>query len=131
MTHSRRRRDVPDAAKMTGPNARRLSITVADIVGGRPAEGVALQLERQVFGNWEPVSTAASSHSGSTSFAIASNQGEYRVTLNIEAYFALSGIFSPLKKVTTIFVILDMESHYLLDIYINPHSYFWYICQAE
>jgi 5-hydroxyisourate hydrolase-like protein (transthyretin family) len=129
--HSRRRRDVSDAAKMTGPNARRLSITVTDIIDGRAAEGVALRLERQVFGNWELVSTAASNHSGSISFAIASNQGEYRITLNIEAYFVLSGIFSHPTKATTTFVISDIENHYLLDIYIGPNSHFWSICRVE
>jgi len=116
---------------MTDPNLRRLSITVTDTVDGRAAEGVALRLERHVLGDWELVSTAASTHSGSISFVITSNQGEYRITLNIDAYFALSGIFSHLTRATATFVIADIESHYLLDIYIGPNSHFWSICRAE
>jgi 5-hydroxyisourate hydrolase-like protein (transthyretin family) len=129
--YSRHRRDFSGAAEVAESDSPRLSITVTDIVNGQAAEGVVLRLERQAFGNWELASTATSNHSGSISFAVALRQGEYRLTLNIEPYFALSGIFSHLTKAAATFLIADIESHYLLHIYIGPNSYFWSICRAD
>jgi 5-hydroxyisourate hydrolase-like protein (transthyretin family) len=107
------------------------SITVTDVIDGRAAEGIALQLERQVFGNWELVSTAVSNHSGAIFFPTGPNQGKYRLSLDAEAYFALSGVFCHVAKATIVFNIENADRNYVMRLYIGSNSQFWSICGAD
>jgi 5-hydroxyisourate hydrolase-like protein (transthyretin family) len=108
-----------------------LSVTVADVMHGRAAEGVVSVLERQVDGKWKTIAQGASDPSGAISIAQTILPGMYRLELDAEAYFTTAGITPLIPRITITFRVPETRMHWFLQTYIAANSTFSALFRAE
>ena len=91
---------------------------VLDTSAGRPAQGVAVELERLVDGGWQPVRRGATDADGRVGDLGPAGAGRWRLR------FATAGSFYP--EVTVEFVVTGQERHLHLPLLLNPFGYSTY-----
>jgi 5-hydroxyisourate hydrolase len=91
---------------------------VLDTSAGRPAEGVAVVLERGADGGWEPAGRGATDADGRVGDLGPAAPGRWRLR------FATAGPFYP--EVTVEFVVSGEEDHLHLPLLLNPFGYSTY-----
>lgn len=113
----------------------RLSTHVLDIVTGKPASGVAIELLRlQADGSWQRVATAQTNNDGRTDQPLMSGDsyrtGTYLLNFGIGEYFRRGGDVqaSPafLDIVPLRFTIAEDDGHYHVPLLASPWSYSTY-----
>jgi 5-hydroxyisourate hydrolase len=112
----------------------RLTTHVLDTTRGRPAAGVAIELERLEKGGWIPVARAATNSDGRCDAPLLSDgtfvPGTYQLLFHIGEYFRTTGgspDASPFLDVVPIrFVIADAGAHYHVPLVATPWSYSTY-----
>jgi 5-hydroxyisourate hydrolase-like protein (transthyretin family) len=106
------------------PEFSMLSVIVTDAARGSRADGVRCLVEHQVDGNWKTVMRGASDSSGTISAAQVSTPGIYRVELDTDPYFAVSGTITFLPKITLTFRIPESCVRSVLSTHIAPNAQF-------
>jgi 5-hydroxyisourate hydrolase-like protein (transthyretin family) len=101
-----------------------LALSITDITGGRPAEGVSSVIEVQVNGKWQLVTRTVSDPAGMVTVSGQIVPGLYRAELNAESYFASAGILPLIPRATITFRLAEAYRHSLLHIYIAACSHF-------
>ena len=114
----------------------RLSTHVLDVVSGRPAGGVAIELRRLVPGQEpEPVARAVTNADGRTDAPLLSGDGlragTYELVFHVGDHFRARntpGLADPpfLDEVPIRFGIADPDGHYHVPLLISPWSYSTY-----
>jgi 5-hydroxyisourate hydrolase len=113
----------------------RLSTHVLDTVIGRPAAGVAIELQRNIDGDtWEMIKRVTTNADGRTDepllIGVAFVTGHYRLRFHIGAYFQAIGTpqASPpfLDVVPIDFTMGEPDGHYHVPLLATPWSYSTY-----
>ena len=108
----------------------RISTHVLDTALGQPAPGVAVWLERQHPGGWEPMASARTDQDGRCGQVLAPEQiltpGVYRLAFDTANYFAArqTTALYPLVEIT--FLVREGESHFHLPLLLSPNGYTTY-----
>lgn len=121
----------PDRLKVTG----RLSTHVLDVHGGKPAEGVAIELRELSRGSTDRVLLrTVTNKDGRTDTRLIAERplpiGTYELRFAIAGYFAARGVALTdppfLDTVPIRFSIAEPESHYHVPLVVTPWSYSTY-----
>lgn len=113
----------------------RLSTHVLDTANGRPAAGVAFELQRlDVPDRWVPVASGRTNQDGRTDQPLLAGEafapGTYQLIFDIGAYFAQQKAppAAPpfLDRIPLQFTIADGEGHYHVPLLVSPWSYSTY-----
>jgi 5-hydroxyisourate hydrolase len=109
-------------------NRSRVTTHVLDATSGRPAADVAVTLERQVGGSWQPVASGRTDADGRISeFGPADlERGVYRVSFAVAAYFRAQDQPSFYPKVVIPFTLDDPDQHYHVPLLLSPYAYSTY-----
>jgi 5-hydroxyisourate hydrolase len=108
-----------------------ISTHVLDIAWGRPAEGVAVRLERRdATGLWQLLASGRTDSDGRCSPLLVGDDvplpGLYRLGFDTASYFAacqLDGLY-PLVEIT--FQVRDGERHFHIPLLLSPNGYTTY-----
>ncbi len=108
-----------------------LSTHVLDTAAGKPAEGVAIRLERQdQHGDFKPIATATTNADGRAPNLLADDHplmpGVYRLRFEIDNYFKKQGVdcFYPYAQV--VFRIDKRGDHFHVPLLVAPYGYSTY-----
>lgn len=113
----------------------RLSTHVLDTVNGRPAAGVAIELQRSAGADaWTLVKRVTTNADGRTNDPLltgdAFQTGHYQLRFHIGAYFNAAGTKTaspPFLDVVPIeFTIAELDGHYHVPLLVSPWSYSTY-----
>ena len=106
----------------------RVTTHVLDAVTGRPAEGVAVVLERRGSGGWEPVADGRTDGDGRVGrFGPDElDEGTYRVTFAVAAYFAGQRQDAFYPEVVISFTLDDPAAHYHVPLLLSPYAFSTY-----
>ncbi len=103
---------------------------VLDTARGRPAAGVAVTLEFKIEGGWRVVGRGATDADGRVRDVMPSDftfgAGEYRLTFDVDPYFAAAGVEGFYKEVAVGFVVRDAAAHYHVPLLLSPYGYSTY-----
>ncbi|MCA9644197.1 MAG: hydroxyisourate hydrolase [Polyangiaceae bacterium] len=102
---------------------------VLDTALGRPAKGVALNLEVRRDGAWQALAEGTTDDDGrcSTLLAPASLEaGEYRLTFALDAYFEGTGRSSFYPEASIVFRVRDAAEHYHVPLLLAPYGFSTY-----
>ncbi len=101
-----------------------------DASTGCPARGVPVALERQTTTGWEIIGKGATDEDGRLRDLLDSETilqtGNYRLTFDIEIYFAKQQIDSFYPQVTVAFTVRDAAQHYHVPLLLSPFGYSTY-----
>ena len=102
---------------------------ILDTSLGRPAQGVAITLERQVGDDWSMIATAETNDDGRVAGLMAPGSLEadvYRISFDTGAYFAgqKRACFYPYVQI--VFEITAPDQHYHVPLLLNPYGYSTY-----
>jgi 5-hydroxyisourate hydrolase len=107
-----------------------ISTHVLDTSIGRPAQSVAVQLQRQSGTTWADVSTAVTDSDGRVAALLpasaAAGAGGYRLTFDVGEYFRARGVESLYARVSIEFVVRDAAAHYHVPLLLSPYGYSTY-----
>ena len=103
---------------------------VLDTSKGKPAEGIAVTLEKSVSeSNWEEIASGMTNTDGRVSDLLADGEtiepGIYRIVFDTGSYFAKNGVKGFYPMVTIVFQTQDTE-HYHVPLLLNPYGYSTY-----
>ena len=106
----------------------RVTTHVLDATSGRPAADVAVTLERQVGGSWQPVASGRTDVDGRISeFGPADlTRGVYRVSFAVGAYFAAQDQRTFYPEVVIMVTLDDEDAHYHVPLLLSPYAYSTY-----
>ena len=96
---------------------------VLDTARGRPAEGVAIMLERA---DGERVGSGTTDADGRLRELGSVEPGHYRLTFDTGAYFAAGGQDGFYPEVVVNFTVEQGEDHYHVPLLLNPYGYSTY-----
>lgn len=104
---------------------------VLDISIGRPADGVPVLLEQETsVGIWETVGQGKTDPDGRLKELMSPETvliaGNYRITFDIDAYFAGYGMKGFHPEVTVMFFVDDTMQHYHVPLLLSPYGYSTY-----
>jgi 5-hydroxyisourate hydrolase len=103
---------------------------ILDVSTGCPARGVSVALERLTTTGWEIVGKGATDEDGRLRDLLDSETilqtGNYRLTFDIEIYFAKQQIDSFYPQVTVAFTVRDAAQHYHVPLLLSPFGYSTY-----
>ena len=104
---------------------------VLDISLGRPAQGVAIVLDRQdANGSWTELGRGATNADGRLPTLLADQTtltaGAYRLRFLTDAYFASVGVNGFYPEVSVLFRIDEPASHYHVPLLLSPYGYSTY-----
>ncbi|MEJ3651645.1 hydroxyisourate hydrolase [Actinomycetes bacterium KLBMP 9759] len=100
-----------------------LSTHVLDAASGRPAEGVAVRLERGT----DLLDTARTDADGRVrSIGGTLAAGTYRITFDTGAYFTATGRQGFYPEVTVTFTITEADQHHHVPLLLSPFAYSTY-----
>ncbi|MDQ4120280.1 MAG: hydroxyisourate hydrolase [Acidobacteriota bacterium] len=103
---------------------------VLDVSRGTPARGVAVMLERENAGGWEPIGHGTTDKDGRLRNLLASGSGlepgNYRLTFDTGAYFTAQGIEGFYPEAAIVFVVRDAAQHYHVPLLLSPFGYSTY-----
>jgi 5-hydroxyisourate hydrolase len=109
---------------------KRISTHVLDVARGKPANGVAVQLEmREQAGTWRLLHSATTDHDGRCAQLLAGDQlapGVYRIRFDTAAYFAALRIESLYPAVEVMFQVREGESQFHIPLLLNANGYTTY-----
>lgn len=99
---------------------------ILDAVLGKPARGVAIQLEKLLNETWVAVGVSETDADGRCRhLAPDASPGAYRLTFAVGAYFEQQGRASIYPEIA-ITVLVDGEHHYHLPLLLSDNSYTTY-----
>jgi len=106
----------------------RVTTHVLDATVGRPAAGVAVTLEQQAAGGWQPVAAGRTDEDGRiTEFGpVDLDPGVYRVTFAVAAYFEVRALPAFYPEVVIAFTLDDPSAHYHVPLLLSPYAYSTY-----
>jgi 5-hydroxyisourate hydrolase len=107
-----------------------LSTHVLDLARGRPAAGVPVRLEVQRLDGWEQLRQATTDDDGRVPRLLPDGgallPGDYRLTFDTAAYFALHGADGFYPAVTVAFTVRDAAQHHHVPLLLSPFGYSTY-----
>lgn len=99
---------------------------VLDTVPGKPATGVAVQLEKHTAAGWVTAGQGVTDSDGRCrDLCHDGSAGEYRLTFAVGAYFAAQERVSIYGEVSFVVSVVD-GSHYHLPLLLSDHSFTTY-----
>jgi len=110
---------------MTSP----ITTHVLDTALGRPAAGVAVNLEIEVFdGQWKELGRGTTDDGGRISQLLADDfaAGTYRLTFDTKSYFLARNVPCFYPRVTIVFTVRDAKEHYHIPLLLSPYGYSTY-----
>lgn len=104
---------------------------ILDTSRGRPAEGVAVVLERQSpDGSWAAVGHGTTNDDGRIADLLPDGTmlmpGTFRLCFATAAYFQTLGVRSFYPEVQILFLVEDSHSHYHVPLLLSPFGYSTY-----
>jgi 5-hydroxyisourate hydrolase len=109
---------------------KRISTHILDLARGKPASGVAVQLERQEQGGtWRLLNSASSDHDGRCAQLLAGDEptpGLYRLRFDTAAYFSALQIETLYPSVEVTFRVREGESQFHIPLLLNANGYTTY-----
>jgi 5-hydroxyisourate hydrolase len=106
----------------------RVTTHVLDAVSGRPAVGVATELEQRDGDGWSPVASGTTDADGRIADLGPADlaPGVYRVRFDTAAYFAASGTRGFYPEVTITFSLDDAAAHFHVPLLLSPYAFSTY-----
>lgn len=102
---------------------------VLDLSGGRPAEGVAVRLERREGGGWVPVGERRTDADGRVrDFLVpgALTAGQWRLTFATGEWYAAREVRTFLPEATITFEVFDAAQHHHVPLLLSPFGFSTY-----
>jgi 5-hydroxyisourate hydrolase len=102
-----------------------LSTHVLDATRGRPAEGVAIRLER----DGQVIATGTTDQDGRLRDWLPDGEpgaGVYRLVFDTGAYFAAGGVAAFYPEVAVTFTVTDPAAHHHVPLLLSPFAYSTY-----
>ena len=106
----------------------RVTTHVLDAVAGRPAQDVAVTLERRGTDGWEPVAQGRTDADGRVG-RLGPDElgaGTYRVSFAVGDYFAGRGQDAFYPEVVVSFALTEPAAHYHVPLLLSPYAYSTY-----
>ncbi len=107
-----------------------LTTHVLDTSLGRPAEGVAVTLERRESGRWIDVGGGRTDADGRCRSllheGVVLQKASYRLTFDTGAYFEGRGVPSFYPYVSVVFQVRDDKQHHHVPLLLSPFGYSTY-----
>jgi 5-hydroxyisourate hydrolase len=108
-----------------------ISTHVLDTARGKPAERVAVRLERQeALGKWRQLAKALTDRDGRSGQLLAEKEalreGLYRLSFETAEYYAAQGVQGLYPVVEITFQVRDAESHFHIPLLLSPNGYTTY-----
>ena len=106
-----------------------LTTHILDTRLGRPAGGVAVQLEKLVADDWQLVASGVTNDDGRIGQLLAPDglsAGRHRMTFETRAYFDKQQIDYFYPRVTVEFEITGADQHYHVPLLLSPFGYSTY-----
>jgi 5-hydroxyisourate hydrolase len=106
-----------------------ISTHVLDTAIGRPAQGVAVTLERVDSGSWSEVTGGETNSDGRVGVLVEDDDleiGTYRISFGTGGYFAARGQVSFYPEVRIDFEVHDASEHYHVPLLVSPWSFSTY-----
>jgi 5-hydroxyisourate hydrolase len=106
----------------------RVTTHVLDAVSGRPAAGVAVTLEHQSDGGWQPVASGTTDEDGRIADfgPVDLDPGTYRVSFATGEHFARTGQPAFYPEVVISYSLTDPEAHYHVPLLLSPYAFSTY-----
>jgi 5-hydroxyisourate hydrolase len=109
----------------------RISTHILDLVQGKPANAVPVQLEKQdSSGNWRLLTSARTDQEGRCPQLLPEGEdlsaGVYRLTFGTGTYFARQKLTALYPVVHVAFQVQDGESHFHIPLLLSPNGYTTY-----
>lgn len=105
-----------------------LSSHVLDTASGRPAQGLTVEIERQVQGSWTPFARGTTNDDGRVPELKQAQvpAGDYRATFHTGPWFEAQGapVFYPVVRV--VFRVSSAGEHYHIPLLLSPFGYSTY-----
>ena len=109
---------------------KRISTHILDLARGKPASGVAVQLETQESaGTWRLLNSASTDHDGRCAQLLAVDElapGLYRLRFDTAAYFTALRVETLYPSVEVIFQVRKGESQFHIPLLLNANGYTTY-----
>jgi 5-hydroxyisourate hydrolase len=102
---------------------------VLDTAAGRPGAGIAIELERDADGAWQPIGAGATDADGRLRTLTPPGPvepGRYRLRFATGAYFAARGELGFFPIVEIQFTVVDGAQHYHVPLLLSPFGYSTY-----
>lgn len=101
---------------------------VLDATQGKPADGIAIRLDRRTGDDWEPLATAITNDDGRVpDFGTERlTAGVYRLTFDVAGYFGRTGQTTFYPEIMIIFELADAAAHYHVPLLLSPYAYSTY-----
>ena len=116
---------------MSKPERSPITTHILDVHAGKPAAGVAVQLEREgPSGKWEKLAAGVTGPEGRLENLLPTGSqaqvGTYQLTFDTQAYFKKTGspVFYP--RVCIVFELQDPAQHYHVPLLLSGHGYSTY-----
>jgi 5-hydroxyisourate hydrolase len=106
-----------------------ISVSVINCMHGRPAEGVAVRLERKVGGEWVELAHGRTDENGwlgNWHPAPVLGRGIYRLELDLDSYFGNLGIIPFHPSAIVAFRAVDPAQTYQLPVLATPYAIMTY-----
>ena len=112
------------------PAVAAITTHVLDTSAGRPAPGVAVELEVLAAGGWEPVGAGLTDEQGRLNDLLPEGAepmaGTYRMRFDTGAYFGQRGLESFFPAVTVEFTLREPGEHHHVPLLLSPFGYSTY-----
>ena len=110
---------------------KRISTHILDMVSGKPAGDVPVQLEKQdASGIWKPLSSARTDQDGRCAQLLPNGEefppGVYRLSFDTGSYYDAQQIATLYSAVEVILRVRDGESHFHIPLLLSPNGYTTY-----
>jgi 5-hydroxyisourate hydrolase len=108
-----------------------ITIHVLDTTKGRPASGVPVVLEFRSAGNdWKVLGRGKTDADGRLTNLLPAGshleEGTYRLTFEVSAYFRAQNVESFYPEVSMVFAVRDATQHYHIPLLLSPYGYTTY-----
>jgi 5-hydroxyisourate hydrolase len=103
-----------------------ISTHVLDLVSGKPAEGVSVELDRRENSAWKRIADSATSSDGRIQFQCPAEAGTYRLKFKIDDYFKKSKQSAFFVVAPVIFQITDTNRKYHIPLLLSSYGYSTY-----
>ena len=101
---------------------------ILDIASGRPAVGVAIELERSHDNQWVVIGRGVTDSDGRCGDLMVGplTAGHYRIAFDTGGYFALRSERTFYPQVKIIFEVAAADEHYHVPLLLSPYGYSTY-----
>jgi 5-hydroxyisourate hydrolase len=107
-----------------------ISTHVLDTSAGRPADGVAVRLERHEGVLWRTMAEAVTNADGRVPALVDPSAlleaGEYRLTFHVGPYFEARAVDAFFPRAVVEFRVRDAAAHYHVPLLVSPFGYTTY-----